>query len=49
MVPSEENIEISIISPDVEGWKALLRRGLNSYSVSFRYDGELEILALEPK
>lgn len=49
MAPSEENIEISIISPDVESWKALLRRGLNSYSVSFRYNGELEILAVEPK
>ena len=49
MAPSEENIEISIISPDVESWKAILRRGLNSYSVSFRYDGELEILAVEPR
>ena len=46
---SKGDIEISIISPDVEKWHALFRRGLNSYSVFFRYDGALEIIAIEPK
>ncbi len=46
---SEGDIEISIISRDVEKWRAFFRRGLNSYSVVFRYDGALEIIAVESK
>lgn len=46
---SEGIIEISIISRDVEKWRAFFRRGLNSYSVFFRYDGVLEIIMVEPK
>ena len=46
---SEGDIEISMISRDVEKWRAFFRRGLNSYSVFFRYDGALEIIAVESK
>lgn len=49
MARSEGNIEISIISSDVERWQALLRRGLSFYRVFFRFDSELEILAVEPR
>jgi len=49
MVSSEEGFEISMISPDVENWTAHLRRGLNFYRVTFRYDGEAELLAIEPR
>lgn len=49
MEPSVENIEIIIISPDAEKWRAFFRRGLKIYSVFFSYDDALEIIAVEPK